>query len=221
MTPDERDRLRALYDERLARYGHAPETLGWSKPKHKLRYEILLSYWGLEHAPGTSLLDVGCGFGDLYPFARSRGWTIDYHGIDLNPKLIAIAREAYPDAAFAVGDPLVDGIAATYDVIVASGTHNHAAAGRDGYVEATFALFAAHARRGFAVNFLSDRATFTRPENAYADPARVLAAALRHSRRVQLRHDYMPFEFTVIVDLADGFEDELTVFAGYEAFVGT
>ncbi|MBV9409901.1 MAG: hypothetical protein JO164_13825, partial [Candidatus Eremiobacteraeota bacterium] len=121
---------------------------------------------------------------------------------------------------FTVADPLADGIEGTYDVIVASGTHNHAVGDHPAYIEATFALFAAHARRGFAVNFLSDRVTFRRSENAYADPGRTLAAALRHSRRAVLRHDYMPFEFTVIVDLDDAFGDDLTVFSGVDAFFG-
>jgi SAM-dependent methyltransferase len=221
MTPEERERLRALYDRRLERYGHAPETLGWNKPKHRLRYEILLSYWDFARAPGSSVLDVGCGFGDLFAFARERGWAIDYHGVDLNPKLVAVAEAAHPDGHFTVGDPIDAGLDRDYDVIVASGTHNHAVRDQEAYLQRTFALFAAHARRGFAINFLSDRVTFRRPENAYTSPERALALALRFSRRVALRHDYMPFEFTVIVDRDDAFDDDLTVFRGYEAFTGS
>jgi SAM-dependent methyltransferase len=221
MNEQERAKLRALYDARLAEHGYSPLTLGWNKPKHRLRYEALLAYWNLGAAPGTSLLDVGCGFGDMLAFARERGWELDYHGVDLNPKLIAVAREVQRGGTFAAGDPIADGISQTYDVIVASGTHNHAVADHDRYVATTFERFAAHARRGFAVNFLSDRVTFRRPENAYASPERVLALALRHSRRVLLRHDYMPFEFTVVVDLDDAFDDDLTVFSGYEALTGS
>lgn len=220
MTPEERNALRARYDERLARFGYSPQTLGWNKPKHRLRYEVLLAYWDLAAAPGTSVLDVGCGFGDLFGYARERDWPISYHGVDLNPKLIDVAREVYPEAGFSVADPLTDGLTGEYDVIVASGTHNHPVSNHDEYVAETFALFAAHARRGFAINFLSDRVSFRRDDNAYTSPERALALALRHSRRVQLRHDYMPFEFTVIVDRDDTFDDALTVFSGYEAFTG-
>ena len=53
---------------------------------------------------------------------------------------------------------------------------------------------------GFAVNFLSSAADFVRKENYHTDADRVLRLALQYSRRVLLRHDYMPFEFTVFVD---------------------
>jgi SAM-dependent methyltransferase len=218
MTPDEIARMRALYDARLERYGYAPETLGWNKPKHRLRYEVLLAYWNLAAAPGTSVLDVGCGFGDLFGYARERSLEIAYHGIDLNPKLVEVARSIYPEAEFSVADPLGEGLARDYDVIVASGAHNFALADHDRYVDQTFELFAKHARRGFAVNFLSDRVGFRRPENAYTNPERALALALRYSRRALLRHDYMPFEFTVFVDRYDAFDEELTIFRG--AFAG-
>jgi len=220
MTPDEVARLRALYDARLETYGYAPETLGWNKPKHRLRYEILLAYWNLGGAPGTSVLDVGCGFGDLFGYARQCGWDVTYHGIDLNPKLIEVAHSVYPDGVFSVGDPIAEGLTQDYDVVVASGMHNFGVANHDAYVERTFDLFAAHARRGFAINFLSDRAVFRRPENAYTSPERALTLALRYSRRAVLRHDYMPFEFTVIVDRDDSFDDDMTVFRGYETLAG-
>src|SRR4051794_26529530 len=77
----------ARYDARLDKFGHDPRTLGWSKSKHTLRYEILLSYWNLS---GADLLDFGCGFGDMYAYCQAterRGAR--YHGIDLNPRLIA------------------------------------------------------------------------------------------------------------------------------------
>jgi SAM-dependent methyltransferase len=216
MNPDEAERLREKYDRRLAQFGHSPQTLGWTKPKHLLRYKVLLDYWNLGGEASQSLLDFGCGFGDMYGFARELHLNIEYFGVDLNANLIGVARQAYPDARFWTADPLSDGLDRPYDIIVASGTHNYLLADNRHYIERTFDLFSKHSKRGFAVNFLSDQVNVRNKENFYANPEATLGLALQYSRRVQLRHDYMPFEFTIFVDKAENFSEELTVFSEYE-----
>ena len=55
-----------LYNSHYKTYGATPEGLGWGiKDRTALRYQILASRWNLD---GTSILDVGCGFGDFYGF---------------------------------------------------------------------------------------------------------------------------------------------------------
>ncbi|MFA5067200.1 MAG: class I SAM-dependent methyltransferase [Candidatus Izemoplasmatales bacterium] len=53
---------------------------------------------------GDSVLDIGCGNGRFYPFFKERGGK--YFGIDNSRNLIAIARESFPGAEFAVADAL-------------------------------------------------------------------------------------------------------------------
>ncbi|MFA6376944.1 MAG: class I SAM-dependent methyltransferase, partial [Candidatus Paceibacterota bacterium] len=53
---------------------------------------------------GDSILDIGCGNGRFCSFFRERGGK--YFGIDNSRNLIAIARESFPDAEFAVADAL-------------------------------------------------------------------------------------------------------------------
>jgi SAM-dependent methyltransferase len=216
MNPEEIEAMRAKYNVRLAEFGHSPRALGWNKPKEQLRYHVLLDYWKLDKDPPAEVLDFGCGFGDLYGFAQRQRLRIDYHGIDINPKLIEVGSKTYPEARLTAGDPINDGFERDYDIIVASGAHNYAVADNLAYIRRTFELFAKHARRGFAINFLSGRVNFRRPENYYADPEAILALALLYSNRVLLRHDYMPFEFTVIVDANQEFSERLTVFRDYE-----
>lgn len=216
MNPEEIEAMRVKYDARLAEFGYSPRSLGWNKPKEQLRYHVLLDYWKLDKEPPAKLLDFGCGFGDLYGFAKERGLRVDYHGVDINPKLIEVGSKTYPEAQLSTGDPVNDGFDCDYDIIVASGAHNYALADNDSYVKRTFELFAKHARRGFAINFLSNRVNFRRPENYYAAPEAILGLALRYSSRVLLRHDYMPFEFTVIVDANQEYSERLTVFREYE-----
>ena len=80
------------------------------------------------------------------------------------------------------------------------------------FIEDAFGWFASHARRGFAADFLSNRVDYELAETFHADPPRVLDLAYRHSNRVTLRNDYMPFEFTVFVDLRREFDPTSVVY---------
>ncbi len=69
--------------------------------------------------PTGSVLDLGCGGGDLY--AGLPGW--DYLGVDASPDMIALARSRYPGARFQLGDAIhlpagqVDAIVAVGEVL--------------------------------------------------------------------------------------------------------
>lgn len=205
------------YNERLDKFGYDRRTLGWVKPQHFLRYHILLSHWDLTNA---SLLDFGCGFGDLYGYCCDLGIAgLDYLGIDINQRLLEEGAKRYPNAKFSCRDVLAEGLPATYDVIVASGVYNFRLENNWDFIEATLSLFARSARQGFAVNFLSDRCDFKEDNLYYADPCKILDLCYRLSRRIVLRQDYMPFEFTIFVDMRTMFDKDYTIFPDYLSFV--
>jgi SAM-dependent methyltransferase len=207
----------ARYNERLDQFGHDPRALGWSKLQHRLRYEVLLSHWNLTD---TDLLDFGCGFGDMYAYCRETGRSdVRYHGLDLNPRLIAEGAKRYPKADLKARDAVADGLPKGYDVIVASGLFNFRLKDNWSFITQIFAMFAAGSRQGFSANFLSNRVDFEDGKLYYADPCAVLDLCYKYSRRVLLRQDYMPFEFTVFVDLRNNFDRTYTVFPEYLPFI--
>ena len=218
-TDAENQAIRELYSTRVRERGAVPAALGWNKPKHRLRYAILAGHWELagRHRPAR-LLDFGCGFGDLYGWLRAQDLEVAYTGLDINRDLVDIARGRYPAARFVCtdcpGELLESG---AFDLVMSSGVHNHRLADNAGFIRETFALFDRVAVEGFSLNFLSNRVNFERPENYYADPAGVLGIGLGYTRRVVLRHDYMPFEFTVHVDKRVAADTDLNVFEPYVA----
>ncbi len=213
MDANDKAALLKRYSDRLAQYGATDAALGWTKSKQKLRYRILLNYWLTQPSPlPLRILDFGCGFGDFYGYARECGVDIDYTGLDINADLIEVARRRYPDARFLCRDVFEQPFTESFDLVLSSGVHNHRLVDNRAFVERTFELFDCTSTIGFAVNFLSNRFTFQNAGNYHSAPEQILALGLRHSLRVSLRHDYMPFEFTVFVDKRNEIDEELTVF---------
>ena len=55
------------------------------------------------------------------------------------------------------------------------------------------------ANKGVALNFLSILSDFYKDREYYSSPEKILQSALKISRKVVLRHDYMPHDFTIYI----------------------
>lgn len=210
---DEMLRLKTIYQDRWRLHGPSPVSLGWTKGKQSIRFDALLA--GLD-CEGRAFLDVGCGFGDLNTALRARARSYRYHGIDMVPEFIDHARELYgsPSTTFAVSDLCSDVSGEVFDYAIGIGIFGFKFAEHDNYryIESTLARMFARCSEAAAVDFLSSHVTFQRDANFYADPSRVIAIASKFSRRVVLRHDYLPFEFGVTLFKDDRFDKDAAVF---------
>jgi SAM-dependent methyltransferase len=213
VTLDRQEKAELLkrYSERLAQHGPTIAALGWTKPKHNLRYRILLEYWLPAERP-LRVLDFGCGFGDLYGYAVRQGIELDYTGLDINADLIRVAQDRYPNARFICRDAFTESFDEQFDVVLASGVHNFRVADNAEFNKESFELFNRLSVFGFAVNFLSNRVNFEAKDIYYASPEEILGLTMQFTSRAALRHDYMPFEFTVFADKRNKFDPDLTVF---------
>lgn len=52
----------ARYSKRFGEFGYSPKSLGWNKGKQDIRFEILTSLYNFHD---KTILDAGCGFGNL------------------------------------------------------------------------------------------------------------------------------------------------------------
>jgi SAM-dependent methyltransferase len=217
------DRLDCVerYEKRLEEFGYSPATLGWGiHGRQDVRFSVLAEF--ALHVPDSSVLDVGCGFCDLYDFLRMRGWQGRYTGIDIVPGLLKVARQRNPQIDARELDITDD--AATldeYDFVISSGTFNASLPSGRNQVHIETALRKMHgrSRRATCVDFLSSYVDFQKPGAYHTDPSWALSIAKGLTRRVLLRHDYMPYEFSIFLFRDDAvsdrrvfraFEDELT-----------
>ncbi len=91
-----------FYSSRLGLFGQRPEALRWSKRGQKARYAWITEV--MDPEANASVLDYGCGFGDLFTYLKKNSHSVRYTGMDINPKLIEIARMSHPETPFCVFD---------------------------------------------------------------------------------------------------------------------
>jgi cyclopropane fatty-acyl-phospholipid synthase-like methyltransferase len=95
-----------------------PLIVGWyNKKQQESRFENLLKI-GFQN--GDSIIDYGCGVGDLYGYMKNKYQNFEYVGVDIVDKYINMAKNKFPDARFEIIDSIND-IKMKYDWIIASG----------------------------------------------------------------------------------------------------
>jgi SAM-dependent methyltransferase len=194
----------AYYTSRLAEHGAISRGVDWnSQDSHDLRHRQFLRL--LDGSQDTSILDIGCGFGDFLRFLRTEGHRGAYIGYDVAQDMIAEALRLHGEGAnhrWRVGAEPTE----TADFAVASGVFNVKGDvpidAWTRYVRTTIDILARGGRQGFAFNVLSlsNDPERRRSDLYYADPVEMLSYCLsRFGRSVALLQDYGLYEFTMIV----------------------
>lgn len=196
MKDHDRAEVAHFYSEGLRRYGYSPRSLGWVEGTQETRFRVLAEVGDLEGCP---VLDVGCGFGDLYEFLCKEGIKVDYTGVDMNPDLLEIARMRHPDARFVTADFEEATIRGRFDWAFASGVFNYMVSDHRAFVGNVVRKMFRTARQGIAIDFLNSSASFLSAGLYRPDPADMYRFCCKLSKRVVLRCDYKPTEFCVYV----------------------
>lgn len=199
---------RERYGARFARHGAAVKALGWDTAAHqRARFTR-----AAELLAGSSVLDVGCGFGDFYGFLQERGQAPGrYEGLDLLPAFAAEAQRRHGGrgASFSAGDFFAGTPRPRADTVIALGILNFrlaSPADNYAYVRLFLKRALASARRRVIFDGISRRRAPGWPEEKaifYADPARIAALVADASPSFRLMHD-LPLlpqrEYLVCVD---------------------
>jgi SAM-dependent methyltransferase len=90
------------WNDYLAGRWRQPETLSWQATPHDA-VELMLDEIAPQMKPGGVLYDLGCGDGRVVIAAARRGWRAV--GVEIDPRVAAIARQNVRAAGFASGQP--------------------------------------------------------------------------------------------------------------------
>jgi SAM-dependent methyltransferase len=166
--------------------------VGWHSRLQQLTYLAALIEIGV--GPDHSVLDVGCGQGDLYDVLIARGCRGRYTGIDLSPELVASARERFPPANVILGNVLETEIE-KHDFVLASGLFDYRTSDSPTRLRATLRRMFELARMGLAWNMFA-QASPDRPDH-HEPLADLTAFCDALSPHFTLRRDYDPGHLTV------------------------
>ena len=195
LRPDEKASTIRRYEERLEKHGISPRAMGWRDREQQYMRFLILTEIG--DVTNRAVLDVGCGFGDLCEFLKSRNLAVKYTGYDISKKLVDIAKGRHPEATFRVVDISEETVNATFDYVFSSGIFNASMSANEDFMETMVARCFDLCTIGVAVNMMSKYVDYEDETLYYYSPEKVLAFCKTLTKRVTLRHDYMPYEFTV------------------------
>lgn len=195
MKPEDRKKLLELYEGRYAELGYDVRTVGWKDVEsQRLRFKVLSDIADLS---GCSICDLGCGFGDLYPYLTEKFKNINYIGIDLSKKLVEEAKKRYPDATFEARDILHNPFEEKVDYVLSSGALSFKIENHEDYVWRTLEAMMTMSLKGVAVNFLSNHVDYKLEKNFHFSPEEAFKMGIKLTRLVTIRHDYPLYEFTM------------------------
>ena len=192
---DNQDNVRR-YTELVRKHGNNVKSLGWGSQESQIRRFAIFAEIG--NLKGRSVLDVGCGLGDLYGWLKKKGLDVRYTGIDVTPGMVELARQRFPTVRFR-GQDLLDASLplARHDYVLSSGIFTHRSRIPFDFLTAAIQRMFVLSKHAVAFNCLSAWAKTKEPEEFHADPLKVLSFCRKLTPRVVLRHDYHPRDFTV------------------------
>jgi SAM-dependent methyltransferase len=187
MDPLGKKELQEFYNRHLKDFRDTPQAVRWTPEGQIKRYETMLQIAG--DLSGKSVLDYGCGKGDLYGYIKDRQIHIQYCGIDINENLIELAKNKFPEAEFHVLDIEETDFNKTFDLILICGVFNLRIAGIEESMKSILKRIFPLSKEALHLNLLTYYVPIRNIELFYVKPEDILHFSINElSRHVRLLH---------------------------------
>ena len=180
----------SLYNKADKKYGVSAKGLKWSSSKRQfIRFEVLLDFIKND-IENTTILDVGCGYGDLITYIqKSFLFPKSYIGIDCEEFILNITKKRFPNSIFLQKNILKDDLPKA-DYYVCSGALN--ILNEDNYLEAIQKCYK-QSTKGFIFNSLTE--SFVHNLTIFD----VYLYCQNLSKEVILKENYLNNDFTIFM----------------------
>jgi cyclopropane fatty-acyl-phospholipid synthase-like methyltransferase len=195
------------YSERFKKKGVSPTALGWGSKKDQLkRFEVIIEQCNLE---GKTVMDIGCGFADLFSYLSINNINVDYIGVDIVPEFIDYCEKEYPQQEFYCKNVMLDfDQLPSTDIVVALGilNYNFDEVSNFEYSKLFIKKIFKIAREKVIIDFLSKHRTEEYPKEDfvyYHSPEKVFKFMTSLTNDILLAHNYHPIpqkEFMIFAD---------------------
>jgi SAM-dependent methyltransferase len=192
--------IQKYHRDRILKFGaESSRALGWTTNEGQLsRFTVIGEMLG--DLSGKSVLDVGCGHGDLRGYFGDKYNGLRYAGIDQVDSFLEVAIERYghyADTAFYFGDFLKADVP-VMDYVVGCGALSYRSADPDFVFKAITKLLG-NCRHGLLFNLLKNINSEEKILTGY-DPETILKHCRTLSENVMYKDGYFGEDYTVYVN---------------------
>ncbi len=198
------------HNELFEKFGYDPATLGEPKGRSDLRFKVMTQ---IENLNNSTILDVGCGFAYLLSYLNKHKKKVRYTGVDINSDFIEIAKKKHKNQTFEVRDIEKEKFHKKFDWVFAVGLSSKADS--YSYLENLLKEMFRISKKGVVMNFTTDYVDYKSKGTFYSSPEKIFQISKKLSRRVLLRHDYLPFEFCMYIYKNDQIHRQNNSFKSY------
>lgn len=196
--------LKSYYQELFHTYGDSPHSVQHvSKAAQNVRFLIFIN----EISKTSSVVDLGCGLGDMLEYFRSNGFEGEYLGLDFVPEFINTAKQKFSNDSKArfeefdiYHDPFPEGI----DHVLISGVFNNKIEDNLSFLRLAISKSFASCNKSVIFNALTSYVEYEDPILFYVNPLSLFDEFKRSlTPLITLKHDYVtkengfPYEFTM------------------------
>jgi len=196
------DLLKNHYEPRLKK-SDTYMVLDWeSREAQYKRFRALTDNINLY---GKSVLDIGCGCGDLFGLMKEKQDSPSYTGVDILEKMIGRAAEEYPDARFFCADIFSADFCVeecfgcpSFNVTFTSGIFNLNAGNNLEFLKKAVPVLAGLADEAFVFNLLDPASPDHDEDYFYYEPKMAMELALPFASEIKLIKGYLSNDYTLI-----------------------
>ncbi|MEM5948252.1 class I SAM-dependent methyltransferase [Spirochaetia bacterium 38H-sp] len=201
-------RIESYYKDKLERFSFSDErhrALGWeSRDAQYKRFSVLCNF--LKEKGVSSILDVGCGLGDLYQFLKVHDIDCAYTGVDILPDMVERASSFYPGACFVAGDVFTENSfsPSSFDVVYSCGVFNLRVDDNYAFLDKAFEVFYSLSSSFVVCSMLSDSSVDKEYEYFYYNREKVRGLASSHFPYCFIVDNYLINDMTVFCSKGRG-----------------
>ena len=194
-----KEKIREYYLPKLKNEKSDSGCLGWENEQaQELRFEVLKNIF----FHGASVLDVGCGLGNLYDYLKKQDYNFKYTGVDILPEMIFRAKEKNPQAEFFSANIFEDDLFGDrkFDVIYASGIFNIELGNNEDFLRNALQKFVSLSNKFVVFNLLHARSA-TKEPGYYYQTQDTVQKLFPPVKKIFFIDDYLDNDFSTILEV--------------------
>ena len=197
--------IKKIYENNLKVFGQNNKGVGWKNKKDAIiRYKIM-SELILNAKKTQSVIDLGCGFSDLYYYLNSKKFKLKYIGLDLSEKMIKISKSKYPQNYYYCLDILSDyRKLPKVDYMIINGLFTQKGSYSDSkmfvFIKSVLKTSWNKTKVGLAFNVMSEYVDWKNKRNYYPSLKEITDLISNHlGNKFIINHHYGLHEYTIFV----------------------